>query len=244
MGRAMSAGLPDYPWFFSNDQASAFDALFGTIEPDIFYSSWKMLKQSSYKANGENGRIIHEVSTNGSVYDKGRMEESQSYIITAWNIFRWTGNISFLKDNYEHGKKVWKWLQEHDTDHNGYIEGYGGAEIEGLNSEMLDVQVATAVFLKTMADMAIDFKRYGCSKNLPSESGAVTDKYKQGLVGTDRKKIWRFYIRQRKSNQHHRFSIGKKSRPGPKCMGTKKTDRTESIYSKRQLSISCLCRIL
>ena len=154
LGRAMSAGLPDYPWFFSNDQASAFDALFGTIRPDIFFSSWKMLKQTSYKANGEDGRIIHEVSTNGSVYDKGRMEESQSYIITAWNIFRWTGNIALLKDNYEHGRKVWKWLQEHDTNHNGYIEGYGGAEIEGLNSEMLDVQVATAVFLETMADMA------------------------------------------------------------------------------------------
>ncbi len=154
LGRAMSAGLPDYPWFFSNDQSSAFDALFGTIRPDIFYSSWKMLRQSSYKVNGENGRIIHEVSTNGSVYDKGRMEESQSYIITAWNIFRWTGDIAFLKDNYEHGGKVWKWLQEHDTNHNGYIEGYGGAEIKGLNSEMLDVQVATAVFLETMADMA------------------------------------------------------------------------------------------
>jgi hypothetical protein len=154
MGRAMSAGLPDYPWFFSNDQSTVFDALYGTIEPDIFYSSWKMLKQASDKANGENGRIIHEVSTNGAVYDRGRMEESQLYIITAWNIFRWTGNMPFLKDNYEHGRKVWKWLQEHDTDHNGYIEGYGGAEIEGLNSEMLDVQVATGVFLEAMAEMA------------------------------------------------------------------------------------------
>ena len=154
LGRAMSAGLPDYPWFFSNDQSSAFDALYGTIEPDIFFSSWKMLKQVSAKANGDNGRIIHEVSANGSVYDKGRMEESQLHIITAWNIFRWTGNIRFLRENYDHGKKVWKWLQEHDTNHNGYIEGYGGAEIEGLNSEMLDVQVATAVFLESMSDMA------------------------------------------------------------------------------------------
>jgi hypothetical protein len=154
MGRAMSAGLPDYPWFFSNDQSAAFNALFGTIEPDLFFSSWKMLKQVSYKANGDNGRIIHEVSTNGSVYDKGRMEESQLHINTAWNIFRWTGNISFLRANYEHGKRVWKWLQGHDSNHNGYIEGYGGAEIEGLNSEMLDVQVATAVFLETMSNMA------------------------------------------------------------------------------------------
>ncbi|HZZ75033.1 MAG TPA: hypothetical protein VFE04_03865, partial [Puia sp.] len=154
LGRAMSAGLPDYPWFFSNDQSSAFNALLGTVKPDIFYSSWEMLKQISYKANGDNGRIIHEVSANGSVYDNGRMEESQSYIITAWNIFRWTGNIQFLKDNYEHGRRIWKWLQEHDTNHNGYIEGYGGAEIEGLNSEMLDVQVATAVFLDAMGNMA------------------------------------------------------------------------------------------
>jgi hypothetical protein len=165
MGRAMSAGLPDYPWFFSNDQSSAFDALYGTVEPDIFYSSWKMLKRASYKANGDNGRIIHEVSTNGSVYDKGRMEESQLHIITAWNIFRWTGNISFLKENYEQGRKIWKWLQEHDTNHNGYIEGYGGVEIEGLNSEMLDVQVATVVFLEAMADMSAILGDKGAATN-------------------------------------------------------------------------------
>jgi hypothetical protein len=155
LGRAMSAGLPDYPWFFSNDQATTFNALCGTIDPDIFFSSWKMLKQVSNKANGGNGSIIHEVSANGAVYAGGRMEESQLHINTAWNIFRWTGNSSFLRENYEQGKKVWKWLQEHDTDHNGYIEGYGGVEIEGLNSEMLDVQVATAVFLETMSKMAL-----------------------------------------------------------------------------------------
>lgn len=154
MGRSMSAGLPDYPWFFNNDHANTFDALFGTIEPDIFFSSWKMLKEVSYKANGNTGRIIHEVSTNGVVYDNGRMEESQLHIITAWNIFRWTGNTTFLKENYAHGQKVWKWLQEHDTNHNGYIEGYGGVEIEGLNAEMLDVQVATQVFLEAMSNMA------------------------------------------------------------------------------------------
>ena len=154
LGRAMSAGLPDYPWFFSNDQATTFNALCGTIDPDIFFSSWKMLRQVSNKANGGSGSIIHEVSANGSVYAGGRMEESQLHINTAWNIFRWTGNSSFLRENYEQGKKIWKWLQEHDTDHNGYIEGYGGVEIEGLYSEMLDVQVATAVFLETMSRMA------------------------------------------------------------------------------------------
>lgn len=37
MGRAMSGGLPDYPWFFSNDQGNTFSALTGTIDPDIFF---------------------------------------------------------------------------------------------------------------------------------------------------------------------------------------------------------------
>ena len=157
MGRGMSAGLPDYPWFFSNDQATTFMALTGTRQPELFYNSFKMLKQASNKVNENNGRIIHEVSTNGVVYDKGRMEESQLHIIAAWQIFNWTGNIGFLKENYEFAKKTWSWLQQHDTNHNGYIEGFGGAEIEGLNDEMLDVQVNTFKFLEIMGKMATIF---------------------------------------------------------------------------------------
>jgi len=157
MGRGMSAGLPDYPWFFSNDQATTFMALTGTRSPDLFYDSFKMLKKVSNIANDSCGRIIHEVSTNGVVYDKGRMEESQLHIIAAWQIFNWTGNLDFLKENYVFAKKTWTWLQQHDTNHNGYIEGFGGAEIEGLNDEMLDVQVNTFKFLEILSKMAYIF---------------------------------------------------------------------------------------
>ncbi|MEJ7678216.1 MAG: hypothetical protein WKG06_10220 [Segetibacter sp.] len=168
LGRGMSAGLPDYPWFFSNDQASTFNALVGTVQSDIFFRSWKMLKQLSDKANDSVGRIIHEASTNGAVYDKGRMEESQLHIITAWNVFKWTGNLAFLKENYAYGKKVWTWLQQNDTNHNGYTEGYGGVEIEGLNEEMLDVQVHTQSFLEVMSKMA-----------LVQGDGKASEEYKQ-----------------------------------------------------------------
>lgn len=157
IGRGMSAGLPDYPWFFSNDQASTFMALTGIMKPQLFYDSFKMLKQISNKVNNNSGRIIHEVSTNGVVYDRGRMEESQLHIIAAWQIFKWTGNLEFLKENYAFAKKTWNWLQQHDTNHNGYIEGYGGAEIEGLNDEMLDVQVNTVQFLEIISQMAFLF---------------------------------------------------------------------------------------
>ena len=155
LGSGLSAGLPDYPWFFSNDQASTFMGLTGSMPAKLFMDAFNMLKRVSDKANDSSGRIIHEVSANGVVYEKGKMQESQLHIIAAWQIFRWTGDLNFLKENYAYAKKTWHWLQQHDSNHNGYIEGYGGAEIEGLNDEMLDVQINTYLFLDVMSKMAI-----------------------------------------------------------------------------------------
>ena len=39
---------------------------------------------------------------------------------------------------------------ENDKNHNLYVEGYGGVEIEGLNDEMLDVACHTQAFLSSM----------------------------------------------------------------------------------------------
>lgn len=154
LGNAMSAGLPDYPWFFSNDQSITFKSLVGTRDPGLFYNSMRMIKEVSDRFNDNSGRIVHEFSTNGAVYDKGRMEESQEFIIATWEIFKWTGDLDFLRTYFEHGKKVWQFLQEHDTNHNLYVEGPGGVEIEGLNDEMLDVAVHTQVFLDVMSQAA------------------------------------------------------------------------------------------
>jgi len=157
LGKGLSAGLPDYPWFFSNDQATTFMAITGTVQPRLFYNAYDMLKRISNRETNSNGSIVHEISSNGVVYAKDRMEESQLHIMAAWEIFKWTGNIDFLKENYEFGKKTWLWLQKHDTNRNGYIEGNGGAEIEGLDDEMLDVQINTARFLDIMSRMALLF---------------------------------------------------------------------------------------
>lgn len=158
MGRGINAGLPDYPWFFSNDQAAAFSGLYGTIDPQIFIDSWDMLRRISNETNNNSGQIVHEVSTNGIVYDKGRMEESQEFIVAALEIFHWTGNKEFLKTYYDQGKKVWDFLKQYDKNNNLFIEGYGGTEIEGLNDEMLDVAVWTQAFFKAMAEMATIFE--------------------------------------------------------------------------------------
>ena len=165
LGKGLSAGLPDYPWFFSNDQAATFMALTGTIQPQLFYNSFHFLKTISDKTNQGSGQIIHEVSDNGVVYNKGNMQESQLHIIAAWQIFKWTGNLKFLKENYAFAKRTWTWLQQHDSNHNGYIEGYGGVEIEGLNDEMLDVQINTFRFLDILSQMATIFHEHQLAKN-------------------------------------------------------------------------------
>ena len=170
LGEGLSAGLPDYPWFFSNDQASTFMALTGTMPPRLFYNSFRFLKDISDKTNDTSGQIIHEVSDNGVVYNKGNMQESQLHIIAAWQIFKWTGNRKFLKENYAFAKRTWTWLQQYDTNHNGYIEGYGGVEIEGLDDEMLDVQVNTYRFLDVLGQMAIIFKEDELAKEYAAKA--------------------------------------------------------------------------
>lgn len=173
MGQGLSAGLPDYPWFFSNDQASTFMALTGTLDPKLFYNSFSMLKRISDQVNDSSGRVIHEVSSNGIVYDKGRMEESQLHMIAAWQIFKWTGNMQFLKENYAFARRTWKWLQQHDTNHNGYIEGAGGVEIEGLNDELLDVQINTFEFLRILSQMAVIFNDQEDAKKYDQRAEAL-----------------------------------------------------------------------
>lgn len=170
MGRGINAGLPDYPWFFSNDQAAAFSALYGTIDPQIFMDSWDMLKRISNETNNNSGQIIHETSTNGVVYDKGRMEESQEFIIAALHIYHWSGDKEFLKPYYEQSKKVWEFLKQHDKNNNLFIEGYGGTEIEGLNDEMLDVAVWTQAFFKAMAEMGHIFGEEDTSKDFQEKA--------------------------------------------------------------------------
>ena len=156
MGRGISAGLPDYPWFFSNDQSATFNAILGTRQADIMKESMRMLMRHSDMANGDNGRIIHEMSSNGAVYDKGRMEESQGFNNAAWNIYRWTGDRQFLSEIYTRALKTYDFLMANDKDHDLFVEGYGGVEIEGLNDEMFDVACRTAEFLRDMHDMAAE----------------------------------------------------------------------------------------
>jgi hypothetical protein len=156
LGRGLSAGLPDYPWFFSNDQSSTFNAIVGTCDPSLIKESLYMLLRHSMIRSFGVGNIIHEMSTNGQIYNTDRKDECQDFIHAVWNLYKWTGDSLLLHDMYPEGMKIYDYLMAHDSNHNLFVEGSGGVEIEGLDAEMFDVACNTAEFFKDMKEMSLE----------------------------------------------------------------------------------------
>jgi glycogen debranching enzyme len=151
MGKGICAGLPDYPWWFGGDMFYTLKGLITTGSKDLIYSTIDLIYRASEKANG-NGRIIHEVSTNGAVYNLGNVCETPQFASLIWDVFCWTGDKDFLNKYFPAIEKGLAWLmKENDTDGNMLPDGNGMMEIHGLNSEMVDV---AAYSQKAFADAA------------------------------------------------------------------------------------------
>lgn len=156
VGNGVTAGLPDYPWWFSADGYYTLAGLIALGEKQICYDEVELLNDVSEKENG-NGRIIHEVSTNGSVYNKGNLNEVPQFASMVCEIYRWTGDKYFLQKYFPTIKKGMKWLlDENDKDNDLVADGFGMMEIHGLNSEMIDVAVYSQKAFADISYMALE----------------------------------------------------------------------------------------
>lgn len=154
IGRGLAAGYPEYPWWFGCDSTYSLQAIMASGDFDLAKNSMRLLKNQSMKKNG-NGRIIHEVSTNGVVYNPGNTQETAHFIIVAEKLFRWTGDLEFIKEMYPVMKMGLHWLlSDMDQNRNLFPEGYGIMEVYGLNAELIDVAVYTQQALKATAYVA------------------------------------------------------------------------------------------
>lgn len=154
IGRGVSAGIPDYPWWFAADNAYTLQGLLATGQFDEVFSTVDLLYRLSGKVN-DNGRMIHEASTNGVVFNKGNMNETPHIIWLLWKIYEWTGDKAFLERYYtEITKGIDFLLNERDEDGNLYPNGHGMMEIRGLDTEMIDVAVYTQQALWAAAKIA------------------------------------------------------------------------------------------
>ncbi|SHF23085.1 hypothetical protein SAMN02746089_01521 [Caldanaerobius fijiensis DSM 17918] len=175
IGRGLGAGIPEYPWWFGCDNGYALLGLLPTGRFDEIEDTLRLLKNVSEKENG-NGRIIHEVSTNGVVFNKGNTQETAQFIKLVWQVFQWTGNVNFLKEMFPFIEKSINWLlNDMDKDDDLLPEGYGIIEIEGLNCENIDTAVFTQRALEAYAEM-LDYLKIEGSEIWREKAGLLKDK--------------------------------------------------------------------
>ena len=154
IGRGFGAGLQDYPWWFGVDTEYTVQGLIATGRKDLVYDALELIHNLSEKENG-NGRIVHEVSTNGVVFNPGNINETPQWASTIWEVYRWTGDRELLEKYFSSIEKGLQWLmEENDKDGNLLPDGYGMMEIHGLKSEMIDVAVYTQKAFADAAKMA------------------------------------------------------------------------------------------
>lgn len=176
IGRGIVAGLPDYPWWFGGDMAYTLKALIAMGQKDLVYSSIDLIQRISEKHNG-NGRIVHEVSTNGAVFNPGNVNETPQFISLLWEVFCWTGDQAFLEKYFPTVVKGLNWvLNENDADRNLLPDGAGMMEIHGLTSEMIDVATYTQKAFSDAAQMALIVKKADLAKDYQQKADLLRKK--------------------------------------------------------------------
>ena len=157
LGYGFAAGIEDYPWFFGCDSEFTVLGLNAVGRYDLSKSMLRLLAKASDRYNGT-GQIIHEMSTNGAVFNPGNLNETPQFVTACWDTYNWSTDKEFLKEMYPLMVKSMRWLDDQDSDGNGIPDGYGMMEIHGMNGEMIDVAAYTVQGWEALhkAALAID----------------------------------------------------------------------------------------
>lgn len=158
--RYLGAGWPDYPWMFGTDgEYTAFASVaLGQFEP--IEDHLRALRDVSRVTNGSSGKLVHEVTSDGSVYfganaDAGNTDESAKFPSAVALLWRWTGDDGFRDEMYPFAKANLDFiLRTLDSDGDGWPEGLGNVEREGMGEEKLDNTVYLIRGLYDLAELA------------------------------------------------------------------------------------------
>jgi hypothetical protein len=154
------AGYPDYPWLFATDgEYTAFPAVaLGQFETAAAHL--RAIRSVSDRLNDRSGKVAHEIVTDGSVYfgangDPGNTDESVKFPSAVALVWRWTGDNRFRDSLYDFSKRTLRYVTDKlDEDKDGWPEGLGNVEREGMGEEKLDNAVYYIRGLYDLADMA------------------------------------------------------------------------------------------
>ncbi|MGB3442264.1 MAG: hypothetical protein WBA97_26260 [Actinophytocola sp.] len=155
--RWYGAGFPDYPWLFGTDgEYTAFAAVAaGQFEP--IKAHLRALRDISEVINEGSGKLVHEVVSTGDVYfgandDAGNTDETVKFPSAVALVWRWTGDNAFRDDLYDFTVRNLRYVDATlDADGDGWLEGLGNVERDGMGVEKLD---STAYYVRGLLDLA------------------------------------------------------------------------------------------
>ena len=207
--RWIGAGWPDYPWLFATDGEYTGFAAVAAGQFTAIKNHLRALRDVSEVANGTSGKVVHEVTPDGQVYfgansDPGNTDETAKFASTVALVWRWTGDNRFRDDMYAFSVRNMKYIfRELDADKDGWPEGLGNVEREGMGEEKLDNTVYTIRGLRDLADMASSkgdtaTARWANGKAAGMESrfdaswwfGSTADQYADSLRNPDDTKVF------------------------------------------------------
>ena len=176
IGRGITAGIPDYPWWFGVDSEYALQGYMAVGQTEIVHQTIQLLDSVSNAVNG-NGRIIHEMSTNGAVFNPGNINETPQFASLIWEIYKWNGDREFLGRYFPTIRKGLGWLMdENDANGNGFPDGFGMMEIHGLDSEMIDVASYTQAAFRDASMMARELGEEALASEYAERAAALRKK--------------------------------------------------------------------
>ncbi|QOV47858.1 glycogen debranching protein [Streptomyces chromofuscus] len=158
--RWLGAGWPDYPWLFGTDGEYTAFASVAMGQFDDIMAHLRSLKDVSELVNEGSGKVIHEMTPDGSVYygandDPGNTDETAKFPSAVALLWRWTGDDAFRDEMYDFAVRNMRFIYRTlDKDGDGWPEGTGNVERSGMGAEKLDNAVYTARGLRDLADMA------------------------------------------------------------------------------------------
>jgi hypothetical protein len=131
------AGIPEYPQLFGCDNTYTTPGATAAGFASIMRSTLNLLGEYARRACG---RVPHEVTTNGRVFNPGNTQETPQFAIAVWDYVRWTGDTAFLRIMYpicregvmEYLPGIWDW------DRDGYPTGDAMVERHGMGALKLD----------------------------------------------------------------------------------------------------------
>ncbi|GDY28968.1 hypothetical protein [Gandjariella thermophila] len=160
VARWIGAGWPDYPWLFGTDGEYTAFASVAAGQFDAIESHLRTLQRISDTVNDRSGKVVHEVTPDGSVYfgtndSAGNTDETAKFPSAVALVWRWTGDNAFRDEMYDFTVRNMRYVTGMlDADHDGWPEGSGNVERPGMGPEKLDNAVYTIRGLRDLADLA------------------------------------------------------------------------------------------